>query len=240
MHMSHPVRTRVTARRLVLALVGAARAAATPLAARAQQSDARPHPSQLPESIAPAARVIIERLGDSLRTEGLPDAALYSKAAEGVLKSATDDRIVRAVRSLAAELRGSHAALGAEVEPAELVAGASALHAGLSVRQLRRMHERNPRGDAGSLAVPLTVLADLITRGVPADAASSSVDALLDRHVPDSEFLQLRVGIERDISAGRAPGAAAQAWTRRILASPDLTHGRDGPRASPTPPRDVP
>jgi hypothetical protein len=232
-HRARVVTRRDAAALIAAAFIAAALAISSPLAARAQQSGSQSPHAQLPESIAPAARSIIELLADSLRADGIPDSPLYSKAAEGVLKQASDERIVRAVRSLAGELRGAHAALGAGADPAELVAGASALHAGLTARELRRMHARQPRNAAGSLAVPLTVLADLITRGVPADAATASVDALLDRHVADSEFLQLRVGIERDISAGDAPGAAAQEWTRRILANPELTGRRDVPRDSP-------
>jgi hypothetical protein len=184
---------------------------------------------RLPDQLQLATRAAIERVADSLRSAGLPDAPVYSKAAEGVLKGADDARILTVVRALARELGDARQALGSEASEADIVAGASALHAGVPAAELRRMRDRQPRQSSTSLAVPLTVLADMITRGVPPNDAAASVNALLARRVDDAEFQALRVGIEHDISAGRPPGAAAQAWTQRVL--------RDAP---PAPPRGVP
>jgi hypothetical protein len=182
---------------------------------------------RLPDQLQPATRAAIERVADSLRAAGLPDAPVYSKAAEGVLKGADDARILTVVRALAHELGDARQALGSEASEAEIVAGASALHAGVPAAELRRMRDRQPRASSASLAVPLTVLADMITRGVPPNDAAASVNALLARRVDDAEFQALRVGIEHDISAGRPPGAAAQAWTQRVLraAPPDPPQG---------------
>jgi hypothetical protein len=210
--------------RSAVALAGASLALALPLCA--QQTRA-----PLPERLQPATRTTIVRLADSLRSARLPDAPLYSKAAEGVLKGADDTRILTAVRSLARELGDAREALGDEAGDAEIVAGASALHAGVPAADLRRMRERRPRGSGTSLAVPLTVLADMITRGVPPNDAAASVNALLARRVDDAEFQALRVGIEHDISAGRSPGAAAQAWTRRVLRGAPPTAPRGVPRS---------
>lgn len=191
---------------------------------RAQQTR-----EKLPDRLQPATRSTILQLADSLRSAGLPATPLYSKAAEGVLKGADDARILTAVRSLARELGEARDALGSGASEAEIVAGASALHAGVPAADLRRMRDRQPRGSNRSLAVPLTVLADMITRGVPPNDAAASVNALLARRVDDAEFQALRVGIEHDISAGRHPGAAAQAWTQRVLRG-----------APPNPPTGVP
>jgi hypothetical protein len=199
-----------TAVRPTCALAAMLLAAALPL--RAQQTRER-----LPDRLQPPTRTTIVQLADSLRSAGLPDTPLYSKAAEGVLKGADDARILTAVRSLARELGEAREALGSEASEAEIVAGASALHAGVPAADLRRMRDRQPRGSSRSLAVPLTVLADMITRGVPPNDAAASVNALLARRLDDAEFQALRVGIEHDISAGRHPGAATQAWTQRVL-----------------------
>ncbi|HEY9427940.1 MAG TPA: hypothetical protein VIR34_12360 [Gemmatimonadaceae bacterium] len=198
------------AARLIVVLAAAMLAITVP--ASAQQTGER-----LPDRLGPATRAAIERVADSLRSAGLPDDPVYSKAAEGVLKGADDARILLVVRSLAHELSDARQALGSDAKAAEIVAGASALHAGVPSAELRRMRDRQPRGSSASLAVPLTVMADLITRGVPANDAAASVNALLTRRVDDAEFQALRVGVERDITAGRPPGAAAQAWTERVL-----------------------
>lgn len=213
-----------SAARLVVGLAIATLAAALPV--HAQQSHDR-----LPDRLQPATRTVIEQLADSLRSAGLPDDPVYSKAAEGVLKGADDARILVVVRSLARELGDARQALGAGASEAEIVAGASALHAGVPTADLRRMRDRQPRDASTSLAVPLTVLADMITRGVPPNDAAASVNALLARRVHDADFQALRVGVERDISAGRPPGAAAQAWTQRVLRAAPPAARPDVPRA---------
>lgn len=166
---------------------------------------------ELPERLHPGTRAAIQRLADSLRAANLPWEPLYAKSAEGVLKGADDERILRAVRSLARELGEARAALGDDVSPAEIVAGASALHAGVPASDLRRLaRTRSSRAGASPLAVPLTVLADLVARRVPPDVATESVEMLLSRGAPDEQFASLRAGVHRDILAGVSPAAAAR------------------------------
>lgn len=173
----------------------------------AQSSGAPP----LPERLDPATRAAIEQLADSAQRVGLPWEPLYAKSAEGVLKGADDERILRAVRSLARELGGARAALGASVTSSEIVAGASALHAGVKAADLRRLAAtRGSRAGDAPLAVPLTVLADLVARRVPTDVAIASIEALLSRGAPDEQFATLRSDVHRDILSGVSPAAAAR------------------------------
>src|SRR5512141_716807 len=86
-----------------------------------------------------ALRESVDRLVDSARVLGLPTDPLYAKAAEGVLKNADNDRIVDAVRRLSRELSDARSALGTTASSAELVAGASVLHAGVDVPTLREL-----------------------------------------------------------------------------------------------------
>ena len=195
--------------------LGAALALATafaPYAAVAQTSTER---IELPERLQPATRAEVARLADSLRAAGLPWEPLYAKSAEGVLKGADDARILRAVRSLARELSAARSALGPSATSAEIVAGASALHAGVPSGDLRRLaSSRALRSGASPLAVPLTVLADLVARRVPPGVATASVEALLSRGAPDEQFAVLRADVQRDILSGATPEAAAR---RRAL-----------------------
>lgn len=167
--------------------------------------------AELPDRLQPRTRAAIERLADSLRAAELPWEPLYAKSAEGVLKGADDERILRAVHSLARELGNARMALGAAATPAEIVAGASALHAGVPSADLRRLaRTRNARAGEAPLAVPLTVLADLVARRVPADVATASIEALLARGAPDEQFATLRADVHRDILSGVSPAAAAR------------------------------
>lgn len=175
--------------------------------AEAQSTGAPP----LPERLHPSTRAVIEQLADSARRVGLPWEPLYAKSAEGVLKGADDERILRAVRSLARELGEARAALGPAVNSAEIVAGASALHAGVGTADLRRLAgTRESRAGDAPLAVPLTVLADLVARRVPAEVAMASIEALLSRGAPDEQFATLRSDVHRDILSGVSPAAAAR------------------------------
>jgi hypothetical protein len=175
--------------------------------------------AELPARLAPGTRQAIMHLGDSLRTVGLPDAPLYAKAAEGVLKGAADARILVVLRSLARELGDARSSLGSGATEAELVAGASALHVGASPAMLRQLRETHvsAAGEATSLATPLVALADLLARRVPAAAAAAAIDSLVARGAPSDDFAALRAAVERDIDAGRAPEASVVQRTQGLL-----------------------
>ena len=189
-------------------------------AAHAQRPGSALTADDLPSQLAPATRQAIARLGDSLRALHLPDEPLYAKAAEGVLKAAEDARILTAVRALARELAVARAALGANVDDADLVAGASALHVGATpamLTQLRETHRAPVAPGQASLATSLVALADLLTRRVPAPVAAAAIDSLVARRAPADDFAALRSAVERDIDAGRPPEASVAQRTQGLL-----------------------
>ena len=175
--------------------------------------------------LSTAARQAITRLGDSLRAVRLPDAPLYSKAAEGVLKGADETRILAAVRTLARELGEARASLGANADEAELTAGASALHVGATAAMLAQLRDtqRSADGDNRSLAVPLVALVDLLARRVPAPMATAAIDSLVAQRAPAEDFAAFRAAVKDDILAGRTPEAAVRA---RTLGLPHNSEGR--------------
>jgi hypothetical protein len=198
-------------RHFSLALLFAA-LSALPLAAQQRE---------LPERIAAPSRAVIQRVIDSARTAGLPAAPLYDKAAEGVLKGADDERIVRAVRSLALELGDARAALGSASSNGGagdlpvLTAAASALHAGVSTAELRRLaHPAGAAPNGPTLATALVTLVDLVAKHVPVNVATSSIQNLIERRATERQFSDLRAGVEQDIVAGRAPEASVAARVR--------------------------
>jgi hypothetical protein len=196
-------------------LFGSAGTAIAPATIAAQSGVGRP---ALPDRLNASTRAAIELLADSLHGADVPVDPLYNKAAEGVLKGADDERILRAVRSLAGELAGARAALGSFATEAEVLAGASALHAGVAAAHLRSLAKERGHGKEGApLAVPLTVLADLVTRRVPHNVAMTSVLALIARGAADDDFAALWAEVQRDISSGLAPAAAAQTRTQAFI-----------------------
>ena len=194
--------------------------------------------ADLPPQLAQATRQAIERLADSVRAARLPSDPIYAKAAEGVLKGAEDARILAAVHRLARALGDARRALGDDADEAELVAGASALQSGVPAAMLRRLREAQRPSPRGSLATPLIVLADLVTRRVPPGVAAAAIDSLVARSAPSEDFATLRAAVERDIGAGRAPDAATLLRTRSLLEALNASeHGtnRRVPRGGPAP-----
>ena len=178
-------------------------------------------------------RISIRAAADSLDAEHLPGEALIAKAAEGLLKGADEPRILIAVHRLAGELRAAGAALGGDAGESEIIAAATALHAGASTEILRQLRALAPARRGGSgLTVPLVVLTDLVSRGTPVRVAGESVKTLLSRHASDADLQGLRAGVERDIGAGEDPTTAALARSRALA---DSLGGRVGSRRDPGP-----
>jgi hypothetical protein len=136
---------------------------------------------------------------------------------------------VTAVRNLAAGLERARDRLGAGSTPAELVAGAAALAAGVRGDTLAAL--RTARGE-GSVVVPLVVLADLVTRRVPVATASRVVLAAARAGVGDADLMRLRERVGDDIRAGVPPGNAALVRTRHLIGTfdpPEEAGARPGP-----------
>jgi hypothetical protein len=139
--------------------------------------------------------------------EGLPSAPLTAKALEGAGRGAPAPRVIQAVTNLVVALRGARAAFGDARTTDELVAGAAALQNGVSPEVLRQLaHGAGSR----SVAMPLVVLTDLASRGVPGDTIAPLITAAWQRGITEGELLRLRETISRDIAGGAAPQDAAR------------------------------
>ena len=189
-------RTTVSAARL-LAIVTVTLAGAQ----RSGAQDAR-LAAQLDAETQSRVSLVIERA----RSASLPIEPLVDKALEGARKRAPNARIIEAVTTLAARLDSSRVALGSASTEAELVAAASALQAGVGTDVLTRLrHERVGR----SLAVPLVVLGDLVTRGVPHDTASALILLVAHEGLGDETLLAIQRDVQRDVRDGAHPATAA-------------------------------
>jgi hypothetical protein len=175
----------------------------------------------LPDRLAAPARAALERAIDSARVAGLPVDPLYDKASEGALKGADDDRIVRAVRSLARLMADARGVLGGSADASVLTAAAGALGAGVTPADLRRIaHSPSAEPNGSTLATALVTLVDLVTKRVPVSLATSSIQSLLDHRATDQQLASLRVDVERDILAGRAPEASVAERVRARTGPP--------------------
>jgi len=208
---------RLLAVALAAAAVGAAPRAAAAAAAAAESAAASQGPAarggregdgeaRLDGRLDSLTRQAVQRVIDAARRDGLPTEPLVSKALEGATKRAPGPRIVAVVQTLAAALREARATLGGGAAETEIVAGAGALQAGMRPAALARLRAARPNRP---LTMPLVVLADLVTRGVPADTAAAAVLTLSQHGATDADFIVLRRDVERDIVAGAPPAAAA-------------------------------
>jgi hypothetical protein len=219
---------RARARRASALLALAASLAATALPARSAAAQP-PAAAGWPARLAAATRAALDAVADSARAGGVPVEPLQAKAQEGVLKGADDGRIVGAVRRLAAELTAARAALGGDASASELVAGASALHAGVPWAALRELAAtRAGRRRGGTLAMLLVVAGDLVVRGVPPELAAQTLTTLAARGVGEGELVALRREVDRDIQGGIAPPAATAARARALALQ--LDERRTAPR----------
>jgi hypothetical protein len=178
------------------------------------------------------ARPLVAAVLDSARAAGLPAEPLVQRALEGVAKGAPSAAIVSALQRLATDLGRARAALGARATAPELEAGAAALRAGASpavLADLRRIRHE-------ALTVPLAVLADLTSGGVPVDSAAAAVLALA-ASARDAELIDFRRAVERDIALGTSAAAAAAAAANQFAATAQGTGLNAGARgARPGPP----
>ncbi|MDQ2767605.1 MAG: hypothetical protein M3Y30_10660 [Gemmatimonadota bacterium] len=184
--------------RRTLSLFALALALGAPMALRAQ--DAR-----LDARLDARTREAVVAIVDSARGDGIPTEPLVQKALEGASKHADGARILSAVQRLSRELGDARSALGTTSSDAEVIAGASALHAGIAPAALSRMRASRTHG---SLTVALAVLSDLVARGVPGDTATTVISALTVAGTQDAELLRFQQGVERDIAQGATPAAA--------------------------------
>lgn len=162
----------------------------------------------------PQTRYAVELMLDSAKLAGLPYGPLESKALEGISKRASGRDILVAVRRVLRTLRDARSALGPLASADELTAAAGALRVGISGAELT--HLASVRDGKMSLTVPLIVLSDLVTRGVPRDTASLTINQLLRGGAADDDFLGLWRSVERDIVSGTDPGVALLNRVRQL------------------------
>jgi len=164
-------------------------------------------PRVLPRLDAPS-RAAIAAVVDSAKAQGMPVEPLYDKVNEGVVKGADGPHIVVAVRNLALDLATAHRALGALATADEIKAAASAMHAGVPAVELGKLKKQS--GLRRSLTLPFTVLADIVSRGVPVSTAANAIRSLVGAGAKDKDINDFQRNVKVDIEQGAPPAAAAE------------------------------
>jgi hypothetical protein len=138
---------------------------------------------------------------------------------------ADGSRIVVAVRSLTFEMGNAHRVLGAVATTDELKAAASAVHAGVPAVELGKMKKQS--GLRRSLTLPFTVLADIVSRGVPVSAATNAIKSLVGAGAKDKDISDFQRNVSVDIEKGAQPAAAAETRAKGAVVPPPKAENRE-------------
>ena len=146
---------------------------------------------------------------DVASRDSLPVAALESKVLEGVAKRRPPAQIGQVVRELADELRAARATLrasapGRPIVDGEVVAAAQATRQGIGPEVVGRLLTADASG--ASMEIPVTVLTELVRRGIPIDEAAAAMDLVVREGVP----MEIAAQIPGRIDRGRGRGAGAE------------------------------
>ena len=136
---------------------------------------------------------------------------------EGLQKGADGPRIVAAVRALTIEMASAHLALGTVASADEIKAAASAMHAGVSAVELGKMKQQS--GLRRSLTLPFTILADIVSRGVPVETAARAIRSLVGAGARDSDINNFQRNVRVDIEQGAPPAAAVETRAKAVPAT---------------------
>lgn len=139
------------------------------------------------------------------RERGLPVEPLVAKAREGRLKRAPGARIRIAIERLSERLSTAREALGSNSTPDEITAAADAIAAGAQGSSLRAIRAATTQ----SVTAAVGALAQLLASGVSETKAVDMVVTLLRRNAPPAALVALGNQVERDVSSGLSPSAAA-------------------------------
>src|SRR5688572_2801879 len=187
---------------------------------------------RLARKLDPETLAAVEALIDSARAIGIPTEPLADRALEGARKGASGALIVEQVRKRAAQLGISKLALFPATDR-EMLAGADALGWGVPQATLTQLRQVRAGSD---LTVPVSVLADLVGRGVQLDTASAVVIALVSTNVRDAELIKFRQTVERDIALGALPASSVTTRAETYGVADMLNSGTQSANAPPRAP----
>lgn len=149
---------------------------------------------------------------ESANEQGIPTRPLINKALEGAARRASGAKIMQTVRELAVALVQAREALGPTTPLSEIEVGADALRTpGIKTDDLIAIRATRPNGTA---LVPLTVLIDIVRRGVPPRSARDAVSTIAKLPSSDEMLNGLQVTVAKN--ALRGPGMAVDALNRYL------------------------
>lgn len=168
--------------------------------------------ARLDGRVPPEVRRAVQDIAADAAAHGLPTEPLVEKAIEGGAKRVPAERLIAAVRALAARLAGATSAVragGLESPTADVVeGGADGLSAGLTPGQVSGL-VRVSHGPYDA-ALVLRVAATLAALGVPPQQTVQLVEGLIKDGKSPSDLLALPGEVQADVAGGATPEQAAE------------------------------
>lgn len=164
-------------------------------------------PRVTPKLDAPS-KAAVQAIVDTARSQGVPVDPLLDKVNEGLARGADGPHIVAVVRNLSVDLANAQRVLGTSATPDEIKAAAFALRAGVPAVELGKL--KKDSGVRRSLTLPFTVLADIVSRGVPVGTAATAIRSLVGAGAKDKDINDFQQKVKVDIDQGAPPAAAAE------------------------------
>lgn len=198
----------------------------------AQQTIAERLTGRVPPEIA----ALVQELGSSAASRGLPVDPLIQKAIEGSAKAVPAERVASAIRGVVAQLDTAAAALrnagvATPLDTLEIAAGGFAITAGLRGRDIAEL-ARTGRSTS-DVIVGLRVAGTLAAMGVPPEESVKLVGTSLRAQQAPGEMLALPGRVQSEMARGATPAQAAAGLARAAAAQ-----SRHGPPPDRGPPPD--
>ncbi|MDZ7778486.1 MAG: hypothetical protein U5R14_00930 [Gemmatimonadota bacterium] len=180
------------------------------------------------------ARILtrVEPVFAAAARDSLPMDVLRAKVLEGATKNRPPELIARVVTDLAEDLRATRTALrerlpDAAISGRELAAASLARGQGVPMESLADLWSSRPAG--GSLQIPVTVLGELVRRGVPPDEASAVMRHIIDTGVPLERAAQIPGRLDGVTRPDVAPPEALERALRDLdIPAPPAGRGPGG------------
>ena len=194
--------------------------------------------------VAPDVAALATELATDAARRGLPIDPIIQKAIEGSAKRVPAERVGAAMRLVVTQLdaavgglRAGNAALS--VDTVAIAAGAFALTAGLSGRDIATLARSGGGSTPAAVIVGLRVAGTLVALGVPASEAVTLVTETLQAGRSAGELLALPGRVQTEVAKGVTPAQAASGLARAAAAQsrrgPPPGRGQPPPHP-PTPP----
>lgn len=184
------------------------------LAAAARSATAQEIDALIPGDRAASAE--LAKIVESTRQSGLPVEPVLAKIQYGLrVAKAPPPMIINAARAIAARLEEARKALAPHPTENDIKAGENALMSKVSSKSLQDIRKVAPDRP---VAVPLGVLAQLVTNGVEEKRAAKIVADLIRRRATADQIVALGNDVYSDIRAGTAANNALDLRMNRLNA----------------------